>query len=120
MSVHAALNAVRQSTHETRPASVVTGPPQLVPPGMVTYGHVAVKPIVVGGTSPLPPQTRSSPPQTWHVLVIAWERARAMRAIAFGSGQGPDPEPFSRASEHFCRALLSARNALAALLPISR
>src|SRR5436853_6318096 len=109
-----------QLAHVTSCCSVVTVPPHAAPPGTVTFGHEAGKPIVAGVRSSPPPQTRSLPPQALQILAFFLASALARIAADLESGHGPMLWPLSTLSLHFWSTFDLRRRYLTLSLPISR
>src|SRR3989442_4918034 len=102
--------------------NVLTGPAQDDPPGTVTLGQLAAKPICAGVRSSPPPQALSAPPHALQMAATFFCSAAAIAAAALpspGLGHGFECLPFSRASQHFWSAFDFAAKNLAALLPIA-
>jgi hypothetical protein len=107
------LNSVTQSTQATSASRSPTDPAQLVPPGGVTSGQLATKPISAGVTSSPPPHSPSGPPQTAQIASTLRSSAASIRRAARCSQCGW-PGPSWRRRQSARASDLSRRNRVVA------
>ncbi len=96
---------------------------QLLPPGIVTSGHVNGNPMSLGERSSPPPHALSAPPHALQIFSIFFASALSMAGIALpspGAGQTFEWLPFKRSSQHFCSAFDFAWRNFVVSLPIAR
>src|SRR5512140_693177 len=85
------------------------------PPGIVTLGQFAGKPICAGIKSSPPPQSLSAPPHALQMAATFFDSAFAIAGAALAaSGHGPAVVPLRTPSSHFCSALFFAKRNLVA------
>jgi hypothetical protein len=99
----------RQTTHSAMLKRSVMGAPQAEPPGTVTAGHSAGKPICAAVTSGKPPQIWSTPPHPAQIPARRFSSRRAILSDAdvLAAGHSPESCPLMTPSSHRRSALLT-------------